>query len=233
MAVRGTWRLAQGLGLKALVHGGQAGALGIDQREHKSLFDLQLTKQWLGHWRIEARWRRNATEEEAFSERFPWKPAILFGRDNREITSIRVGWENEKDRIRFAWRRLALARVRQNVGWESGLVTPAATDRTTAFIPRVAGTFGDVGGTPTYRIDLPSTGDYDIRAALGDTNGSLHAHDWDFKDSSTLLMSVTDTTNNGFDDASGVFINENYWGVQNNLVTKLLFSDILHVLYRS
>ncbi|MFT7698546.1 MAG: hypothetical protein ACI8S7_000359, partial [Candidatus Krumholzibacteriia bacterium] len=120
VAVRGTWRLAQGLGVKALVHSGQAGALGIDRREHKSLFDLQLVKQWPGRWRIEARWRRNATEDEAFSERFPWQPATLFGRDNREITSFKVGWENEKNRLRFAWRRLVLARVRQDLGWESG-----------------------------------------------------------------------------------------------------------------
>lgn len=120
VAVRGTWRPTAGLGLKVLVHGGQAGALGVDRRENQSLVDLQLSRRWPSGWRLDGRWRSGVEAVDVFSERFPWQPAALAWRDTRDVVSLKGTWQSQSKRLSLAWRQLTLARVSQESGWESG-----------------------------------------------------------------------------------------------------------------
>ncbi len=121
VAVRGTWRVATGLGLKLLVHRGRGRQeVATGRRELRTLADVLLTRNWPGGWSGEARWREGGTEIVAWSERFPWRPPAAAGWDNRRVLSLKAGWQGDRGRGQILWRRLTLARVRQDIGWENG-----------------------------------------------------------------------------------------------------------------
>jgi len=121
VAVRGTWRPAAGLGVKLLVQRGRGRQeVSAGQRRVRTLSDALLTRSWPGGWRAAARWREGAENVATWSERFPWQPPAPAWRDNRRVLSLKAGWRGERGRGQVLWRRLTLARIRQEVGWESG-----------------------------------------------------------------------------------------------------------------
>ena len=120
-AVRGTWRAVSGLGLKIMVHRGRgrepvaAGRLPL-----RTLTDALLTRTWPGGWSAVARWRAGGEQVSTWSERFPWQPPVRAWQDSRRVLSLKGQWRGEQGRGQVLWRQLDLARVRQDVGWESG-----------------------------------------------------------------------------------------------------------------
>lgn len=84
--------------------------------------------------------------------------------------------------------------------------------------------------TSTYRIDLPSTGDHEIRMAAGDSAGS-----WDtrvrFQDGSTTFQDYNAASSNVWLDATGVNrANESAWVTSNAVLTRTFASTIFRVI---
>ncbi len=120
VAVRLTWRLQRGLGIKALVHQGRGRlAVSEEKRRRQVLADVQLTASWPGGWFGEARLRTGGGETAAWSERFPWRPPVVVQRDLRQVQSLKSGWRQGHHRLQILWRRLRLGRVTEGVGQES------------------------------------------------------------------------------------------------------------------
>ncbi len=62
-----------------------------------------------------------------------------------------------------------------------------------------------------FRLDLPSTGNYDIHLALGDDSGG-NPVEWKLQDTTTLLATYTGTPGSGnFQDASGATLSAANW----------------------
>lgn len=75
------------------------------------------------------------------------------------------------------------------VGWEAVPASGGSRDRNDAIDARLAGiVFGATGGTADYRFDLPATGNYNIRMAMGDN---------DVNRSSLRCSIIDDTTSLG------------------------------------
>lgn len=122
------------------------------------------------------------------------------------------------------------------LGYDVGFVTPA-----TSFVnlsitsdPRVSGNAVLPGYANTdYRIDLPSTGDYEIAAAFGTLSGSVRGVYARLYDNSTQFGATIgpDTTVSGgvFYDASGVErLSEADW-VANNVRVSRTFSSTVFI----
>lgn len=99
-----------------------------------------------------------------------------------------------------------------NVGWESGGAQISTRDRNSSLDPRIAGLAFTFGGTgSTYRIDLPSSGSYQVGLGAGDPAAGQIV-DIDLYDTNTKLVTlssgsisagtVNDATNTNYSDAA-------------------------------
>lgn len=115
-----------------------------------------------------------------------------------------------------------------NVGW----ITQSSVnyrDRTTGNDRRIAGScFID---TDDFRIDLPSTGDYNVGIAAGDANYAQEVN-WElFDNTSSLGTLTTGSTSAGerFKDATNTEYTDSTWPTSQTLVTKTFTSTIMKV----
>jgi len=119
VAVRATWRLAQGLRLKVLVQRADSRQpVMTGMRRQRILSDVQFEGRWRGGWFGGVRARSGGEDIAAWSERFPWQPPKRTGQDRRRVLSCKGGWRRGRERIQVLWRRLVDSRVRQGLGWE-------------------------------------------------------------------------------------------------------------------
>ncbi len=96
-------------------------------------------------------------------------------------------------------------------GWVSSGAGLDQRDRNAGVDRRLAGiVFSSVPGD-YFRLDLPSTGNYDIHLALGDDSGG-NPVEWKLQDTTTLLATYTGTPGAGnFQDASGATLSAANW----------------------
>jgi hypothetical protein len=99
-------------------------------------------------------------------------------------------------------------------GWDSDR-TSASRDRNAGNDRRMAGIIflsNGFGSVATFRIDLPSTGDWIIRAAFGDATNAQTQY-VSFRDNATTFASFSnvDSNSNEFIDASGVLRTHAAW----------------------
>lgn len=111
------------------------------------------------------------------------------------------------------------------VGTESNLFNNA--NRTTSFDPRLAGIYYTSSAGPAFRIDLPSSGSYNVRIAAGDGIGPNRS-EWDLYDSTTLLANLTtgSTVAGHFKDAQNVDYAAASWPGSNS-VRNFTFSSTI------
>lgn len=116
-----------------------------------------------------------------------------------------------------------------NVGWETGNVD--TRNRLTSVDARIAGiALTYVNGVVTYRIDLPSTGNHDIRAFCGDVDSSGPTI-VEFFDTTTSLgtaISGTPAYGSGY-DATGVEYTAANWPGSNSVKSVSMGSTIFRV----
>jgi len=119
-------------------------------------------------------------------------------------------------------------------GWEttSGL---DSRDRSSGVDARLAGMHfkaNDNTSTITFRVDLPSTGDYSIRLAIGDaTGGNSQVNYVTAKDNSTAFITLSPISTDGdhYGDAAGNLPLEGDWAATNVAVTRTFASTIMRV----
>lgn len=115
-----------------------------------------------------------------------------------------------------------------NVGWEDN-INGQILDRNSSNNAKLAGIHYAFAGTNLrYRIDLPSTGSYDIRIASGDAGDANEAH-VTVKDTTTTLFTIEDSSNaaNEFVDAADVKYTAANWVTSNSAVNVTMASTIL------
>ena len=108
-------------------------------------------------------------------------------------------------------------------GWDANL-TSASRDRNAGNDRRLAGIIfwsNGAGYVKTFRIDLPSTGDWIIRAAFGDASATQQ-HYVSFRDNATTFASFSNvaTGANEFADASGVVRTHAAWPGSNASISR-------------
>ena len=119
-----------------------------------------------------------------------------------------------------------------DVGWESGTIA-YKSDRSSSVDARLAGNHGlDAGATATYRIDLPSTGTYNIRSAMGSATTAFRV-DADLYDSGSFLRTLaTDQaiSTGQFVDASDTLrADAATWVSSNSAVSETFSTSIMRV----
>lgn len=116
-------------------------------------------------------------------------------------------------------------------GWESS--TANGLDRNAGGDARLAGICYVLSNAPTFRLDLPATGSYNVRAALGDY-ASLQWAAWKFQDNSTVFATTTGYTAGGADhykDPTDVERSSGAdWITNNALVNRTFSSTILRLV---
>lgn len=97
-------------------------------------------------------------------------------------------------------------------GWEDSISGNTRDRDNTTADRRLAGiNFSTVAGT-RFRIDLPASGAVSIHCAAGDGYGGGGPADWQFKDGTTLLGSLTQVPNGvQFTDATNVLRDRSVW----------------------
>jgi hypothetical protein len=85
-------------------------------------------------------------------------------------------------------------------------------------------------GVKTFRLDLPSSGDWLIRAAFGDGIAAQRQYVV-FKDDTTSFSSYTGvvTGTNEFTDAAGTLRTQAAWPGSNSSITRTFSSSILRI----
>lgn len=119
-------------------------------------------------------------------------------------------------------------------GWD-GLDSGQDRDRDSGVDRRLAGiVFANNGGTQyNFRVDLNSTGDYEINLAMGDTGGGQDYQYCQFKDNTSVLRTIDDsdgTAFNNYDDATGVNRAEAAWPGSNAKDTQTFATTIFFLL---
>lgn len=119
-------------------------------------------------------------------------------------------------------------------GWTFGWETTGALtlDRDNAGDPRLAGLNYAPTAQRTFRLDLPASGDYIVRAAFGDA-ASGQSVPWLLKDDSTTFASTTGLSGgaNQFKDATDVNrTSQADWGTNNASVLRTFGSTILRLV---
>lgn len=112
------------------------------------------------------------------------------------------------------------------VGWAGN--TYLITDRSASVDARLAGiNYQSNAGTVDYRIDLPSTGSYQINLALGDI-GFSHPIQLQLYDNTSLLATIANTnvTSGNTMDATGTIYSDAAWPGSNTPITKVYASTI-------
>lgn len=119
-----------------------------------------------------------------------------------------------------------------SVGWESGTSGASPANRNSGNNRRIAGmahTNGPAATVMRYRIDLPSSGDYKFRAAVGDANYSSNVY-LELEDTSsslgTLATSNTSGSNN-FRDAADAQYSAANWPGSNSLSAAKTFTTTI------
>jgi hypothetical protein len=118
-----------------------------------------------------------------------------------------------------------------SVGWE-GSISGDFLDRNNAVDRRLAGVHyifaGSADAGRAYRIDLPSTGSYNVRLATGDEAVGGSTAQVTVKDGTTTLLTINDTTAApGFDDAVGARYSTANWPGSNSASTQTFATTIL------
>lgn len=116
------------------------------------------------------------------------------------------------------------------VGWESTAGDSGFTrNRNSSNDARLAGLSNPNTGS-YFRIDLPSTGSYNIRAAFGDGSYSANV-DFAFRDDSTSFATVSGSTGaaNSFYDASGTVRTAAAWPGSNSSISRTFTSTIFRL----
>jgi len=119
------------------------------------------------------------------------------------------------------------------VGWEGTVATYLdARDRDNTIDVRLAGiNFAGIGSDLTFRVDLPSAGNYNIGIAAGDASNA-NTCAWDLKDTTTLLTHLTTgTTTSGlkFKDASNTELTDVTWPAGQAFSSQTFSSTILRL----
>ncbi len=114
------------------------------------------------------------------------------------------------------------------VGWETDGSSYNSTNRNDTNDPRIAG-FGHAGTvTAEFRLDLPSTGDYNIGIAMGDAAYGCPVA-CDLYDSASSLGSLTTGTTSAaqrFKDATDTEYTQITWPTSQTLATKTFSTNI-------
>lgn len=122
------------------------------------------------------------------------------------------------------------------VGWEVVGASFLTRDRNTGTpkLAGLAGSFNSNAETSTYRMDLPSTGSYDIRLALGDHDNQVANQFWEIFDNVTSLGVICNNADTGaadhWIDATGVVRTSSAdWVTNNAALTKTFASTIFRI----
>lgn len=120
-------------------------------------------------------------------------------------------------------------------GWETA--PDDSRDRTTSYSPGIAGfNFQNAGGSDrVFRIDLPSAGDYRLRAAFGDPAGNAQGYYVDIRDTSSVLYtlgSATSTQVNALIDPNGTDHYAFNWDANNTTRDSTFSTTIFRVAMR-
>ena len=113
-------------------------------------------------------------------------------------------------------------------GYET-LPSGGTINRSTAVDRRLAGiSYEPLAGIPTFRLDLPSAGDYQIRAAFGDASFANY-EEFQFLDNASVLYSsgVLVTNIGQWIDATGVLRTSSTDWVNNNAARNETFSSTI------
>ncbi len=116
-----------------------------------------------------------------------------------------------------------------NVGWELGVGN--IRDRNAGVDPRLAGMHFSVTTNGNFRIDLPSTGNYDVRLAAGDYSSSI-AVGWALYDTNTSLATLSSgstSTTQRWKDALNVEYNATTWPTSNSPYAATFTTTIMRV----
>lgn len=124
-----------------------------------------------------------------------------------------------------------------NVGWETLTGTLDTRNRNSGVDARLAGVEflgAGAGNSAIYRIDLPSSGSYNVRAALGDIGFSVRVGAILQDGSTDVATLIADDTVTGaggnFYDATGTLRNgESDWVANNAALTQSFSTSILRV----
>lgn len=116
-------------------------------------------------------------------------------------------------------------------GWVSGFISGKGRDRNSGVDPRLAGIQFEpnaAGQGAIFRVDLPNSGDYEIRLALGDAGAGQTGQFIEVFDDATSKFSLgTLTTASGeFADATGTLYTTAAWPGSNSAVTHSFASTI-------
>lgn len=123
-----------------------------------------------------------------------------------------------------------------NVGWETLVGTLDTRNRTTSVDPRLAGVEflnAGAGNSAVYRIDLPSSGSYNIRAAFGDIFFSVVIEavlqDGDTDVATLISYKGTGAAGNFYDATDTLRTGESDWVNNNAALTQSFSTSILRV----
>jgi hypothetical protein len=117
-------------------------------------------------------------------------------------------------------------------GWD-GLIGDMGRDREAGFDRRLAGmnqAANDGTSQTTFRLDLPATGSYTIRLALGDADNDQDYQWLRMFDNSTTLFTIADTDGvaaANYDDAFGTSWSAAAWPGSNVARTGVLFASTI------
>lgn len=112
-------------------------------------------------------------------------------------------------------------------GWDDTL---NQRDRDNTVDARLAGINFNKAGTQTFRVDLPSTGTYNIFLAIGDAaNGSAQTSYVTVVDNATTFINFNPVSTSGtqYADAAGNFWSKTTWAANNVAVSRTFGSTIL------
>lgn len=115
-----------------------------------------------------------------------------------------------------------------NVGWETTSSSYLGRDRNSGIDARLAGVNANADVVADFRIDLPSSGNYNIGLGAGDANYANNVA-WDLYDTTSSLGSLsTGTTSaaNKFKDATNTEYSAAAWPGSQTLVTKTFATTI-------
>lgn len=117
-------------------------------------------------------------------------------------------------------------------GWEQAA---SAVDRDVASDRRLAGVnyFGNNGTGVNFRVDLPATGRYSLRCALGDRDAQTN-NSGIFKDDTTTFLTLL-FSNAAYRhmDAAAVDYADADWVTSNSAITRVFSSSIMRLLIGS
>ena len=120
-------------------------------------------------------------------------------------------------------------------GWDTD-ISAWARDRDNGVDRRLAGCAGWPNGTgtqKTWQLDLPATGTYNLRLALGDTGSAQYDQYLKILDNTTTLLTIDDvggTEQDHFDDATGVDRAEADWPGANAASEQTFSSTTLKIV---